>query len=213
MPAPVPCEHSQPFFNNQVALGTAERVAWDLMVVNRPLWDRYYDHVAGLPAGLQAEAAPEACAAVTRILQASNDIVEQRRRVVASFHDAIDGKAKALTTEAASRDLQAGEAYLLVFEGLRTWRIAHLDGRDVDMCHLLDERTDLKDYPRTMFGRAFCTFARTLNPRRPIMDTRAAVLDGLAQLKPELARLHIARRDGGVRCRSEWRWNTGPGPF
>lgn len=190
-----PCPYANIFFQQCQKVADMAAGLRAFVNENREAWDTYFDRLAHLPESIRREISPEACDAVERIQERGNLLCQERDAVSAAFYSAVSGKMGVLAEGLKRENTGPADAYLSAFEALRKWRISSLDGRNVDMAPLLDERGQIKSLQAGLFGTAFSAFSKVVLPGYNALQARRIVLEDLGSTRPDLAQQYLSSKE------------------
>lgn len=189
------CPHAAIYHDYISMLQGMANAQRNLIWRNRAEYDYYYDHLEKLPKDVREAAEPEICAIVATIEQGVINIGLAREGVSKAFDDACVSKMGAIAKDLNTPSETLAKRYLETMEDFRSWRITHLDGVNVDMTPLLDQRKNYRPSrsgKSGLFEKLFTAWADEVKPELSVLLTRSVVLDGLAVIAPDLAGSYVA---------------------
>lgn len=145
------------------------------VAANGSHWDDWFDRVSKLPTQAQA-AFPEQVGAVAAIEAAAADIVAERDKLPAIRDAAMIAKIQQLAMASSTSGLDLGERIASDFSAFSDWRKDQLDGVDLDMFSLIDQRTPSRRPPRgerrSLFDVLFIAWVKAAGA--PLQEAEAA---------------------------------------
>jgi hypothetical protein len=128
---------------------------------NVAAYDRYYDNLSRFGVERCDELFPMEAAIVREIEEKAADFVRAREDIPAYFVKACVLKMKAIASEVAAggNAKSLGTKWTEALDRFRTWRATCMDGRNVDMSGLLQERRPDRQ-PAILFEAVFTAWAK-----------------------------------------------------
>ena len=189
--ASIACSHAaiyHGYLSQLQAMATAQE---RLVKQYRSEYDFFYDHLNKLSPDVREAREPQICATVKTIEEGAAALAGARDGVAQAFNAASISKVREIARGIANSGKSLGEQYLIAMGEFREWRVAHLDGGNVDLAPLLDSRKDFSQRHAGMFEVVFKEWAKITQPRLSVENARLSVLDHLALVQPELAKTYI----------------------
>ncbi len=143
-------------------------------------YNRYYAQLARLGESAVAEFFPTETEIVNVIEQKSAEFGAARDKIPDVFLAACVAKMGDIGKKVTCSGVKAGQAWVEALSAFREWRASHMDGRDVDMGLLLQERS-VNGTPDGLFGQVFNAWAKAAFPDRKISAIRTEILEELGQ--------------------------------